>query len=131
VIIDEDAQAIMVITQKRISSRRSSDFQSMAGSGEGKRQNSYRLERPGMLGKSTVMSNHRHVKTQRQRGGTCIAKAAPGDNGDSDSELSGLFQSFAIAFRNLTTRVKQSSVEIQGKQTYRHKFGKAKLKESR
>jgi hypothetical protein len=62
VIVDEDAQALMVITQKRISACGSSDFQRTPGCGERKGQNGYCLEGAGVLGKGAVVSNHGDVE---------------------------------------------------------------------
>src|SRR5688500_2180038 len=104
-IVDEHAQALMIVAEKWIRACCSSHVQSLTSGLQRQRQDGHSFKRRGVFRQRAIMGNHRYIKAQLEGNRSRVAKASTGHKRDANAPFSGLFQSAAIALRYLPARV--------------------------
>ena len=88
----------MIIADKRIRTRSSSDLDRFMSGGQREGKDGDGFQSLGMLSQRTIVSNHGHIKSQFESDWTRIAKAPPGNDGNSHSALARCCKGIPIPF---------------------------------
>ena len=121
VIVNEHAQAFMIVTQQRISTSFATDSQRLTRGRKWQRQHRDGLKCLGMFCQRAVVRDQRNIESQLQRDRTRITKTPPGNQRHAHALFTCIINCEAIALRDAPAGIEESPVQIESQKTYRHK----------